>query len=104
MQYILLLAILGGCATSMDTLIVEAKECVAQSSNDAGVIGASNEQSTACWIAVNEQLEVQARRQAKRDLEEAERCLNGYVKVCDWTGCGCITNRAFREWIKRSRF
>ena len=93
-----------GCATSIEELTVEAKECVDHSTNELGVIGASKEQRTACWVPVNEKLASIAKREARFEAEEAARCPRGYTKLCDWTGCGCITNYEFREMMRRMRF
>ncbi len=109
MQHIPLLFVLVAmstvsCVASTEELLIEAKECVAQSTNEQGVIGASKEQQTACWVPVNERLASIAKREARLEAEEANRCPNGYVKYCDWTGCGCITNYEFREMMRRMRF
>jgi len=83
MQYILLLAILGGCAVSMDELIVEARECVEQSTNLQGVIGATEEQRTACWAAVNEKTEILFKR-SERQAEELR--MNEYYRQLCYPG------------------
>jgi len=103
MKYIPLLFVFltGGCAVSMDKLIVEARECVDQSTNLQGVIGATEEQRSVCWIEVNKRLESQAKRDAARDLEEANRCPGRMVKVCDWKGCGCIKQWQMQEILRR---
>jgi hypothetical protein len=59
MKYIpLLFVLLAGCAVPMDELIKEAKECVDHSTNEMGIIGASDEQRMACWADVNIRLDV----------------------------------------------
>ena len=72
-----------------------------QSTNELGVIGASEEQRTACWVPVNEKLESIAKREAGIEAADATRCPDGYVKVCDQWGCGCMKNADFREWMRR---
>jgi len=97
MQYILLLAILGGCAASMDELIVEAKECVDQSTNLQGVIGATGEQRQVCWAPVNDRIEARERAEERREKREGPSCGKGLIAWCDWTGCRCVTKDAVRR-------
>jgi len=96
MKFLLLFGFLTGCAASMGELIVEARECVDQSTNLAGVIGATDEQSTACWAAVNEKIESRERAEEKREQREGPSCEKG-VAWCDWTGCRCVSRAAVRQ-------
>ena len=100
MQHIPLLFVLvtiGGstvsCSTtSIDELMIEAKECVDHSTNELGVIGASPEQRTACWDAYNEKTEVLfAISERKRKEQEYYEyyialCGNGYPVFKSWAG------------------
>jgi len=70
-----------GCATqSLEELSAEAKVCVAQSTNELGVIGASKEQKRACWVAYNEKIEIayerEERKRADREFDEY------YIRYC----------------------
>ena len=106
MKHILLLfaILLAGCAVvPTETLIQEAKECVATSHNDKGVIGASSEQSTACWEKFNKHQDAVARREEREEKRKAESCRRGYVKFCNsWGRCGCMTDAVFRDWLRRN--
>ncbi len=97
MKYIPLLFVLiaistVGCATSIEELMVEAKECVAHSTNEQGVIGASQEQRLACWAAYNEQTEIRFERsERKRKKDEYYQyyiavCGSGYPVFKSWGG------------------
>ena len=98
MKYIPLLFVLitistVGCASnSLEGLLVEAKECVAQSTNEQGVIGASKEQRLACWAAYNEQTEIRFKRsERKRKKDEyyqyyRDVCGLGYPVFKSWGG------------------
>ncbi len=65
---------IGGCAPNITELMVEAKECVKTSTNEAGVIGASDEQRQECWAAYNTRTEelfkISERRRAEREFYE----------------------------------
>ena len=111
MQYIPLLVVcitIGGstvgCATtSLEELTAEAKECVKQSTNLAGVVGATKEQRTACWADANKKLESMARREKELEAEAAGRCPRGTVKWGDdWHGYKCITRSQVREKLRRA--
>jgi len=74
----------------MEELIEGAWECTKQSPDNE------------CWNKVNERLESNARREARREAEKSN-CAKGYIEMCDWTGCGCISNREFDDWRRRNR-
>jgi len=98
MYYIPLLFVLlaistVGCASnSLEELAAEAKVCVAQSTNELGVIGASPEQRTACWVAYNEKIEVvyerDERKRAEKEYNEyyIRLCYPGYPVFESWGG------------------
>ncbi|KKK96167.1 hypothetical protein LCGC14_2665440 [marine sediment metagenome] len=84
-----------GCATSQEQLIelsAEAKECVKQSTNLAGVIGATSEQRTACWSAYNDRTEelfkISERRRKEQEYYEhyIALCGSGYPVFKSWGG------------------
>jgi len=93
-----------GCASNMTELVSKARECVDKSTNDMGVIGASEEQRTACWAAVNKKLESQAKWKKRQQEKKGPSCGKGLVAWCDWTGCRCVTTNAVREVFRRSRY
>ena len=110
MQYIPLLAffiLIGGstvgCATtSLEELTAEAKECVKQSTNLAGVVGATDEQKTLCWADANKKLEMMAKREKRIEAEAAARCPGRLVAWCDrWGRCQCISPGVAREALRR---
>ena len=93
-----------GCATSQERIIelsAEAKECVNHSTNELGVIGATPEQRTACWVAYNEKTE-KLFEISERNRKEQEYykyyialCGGGYPVFKSWStndkrfiGCG----------------
>ena len=81
MKYIPLLFVLvtiSGCATPINELIIEAKECVDHSANELGVIGASKEQRTACWADANDRIAAAAKRELERETAQANSCPQGY--------------------------
>ena len=99
--FVLLAISTVGCATSLEELTTEAKECVAQSANEQGVIGASQEQRLSCWAAYNEQTEIRFERsERKRKKDEYYQyyiavCGSGYPVFQSWgagdkifIGCG----------------
>ena len=104
MKYIPLLFVLvtiGGCAISIEELMIEAKECVDHSTNELGVIGATPEQRTACWVAYNEKTEklfaISERRRKEQEYSEyyIALCGSGYPVFKSWgsmdkqfIGCG----------------
>ncbi len=105
MKYIPLLFLLAiggiGCASNINELMVEAKECVDRSTNEMGVIGATPEQRTACWAAYNEKTEkLFAISERKRKEQESYEyyialCGSGYPVFKSWgtsdkefIGCG----------------
>ncbi len=95
--------LLAGCATtSLEELKTEARECVDRSTNEMGVIGASAEQRTACWVGVNEKLDVIAKREEEREAEKS-KCGGRLVEWCDWTGCRCVTRESARRTLGRMR-
>ena len=68
----------SGCATSLDVLTAEAKQC-------------DIEQRTDCWIDVNKRL----RAIAKREAEKAAKCSRGTIGWCERRGmrdrrCSCV--------------
>jgi len=81
-----------GCASSIEELMIEAKECVAHSTNEQGVIGASKEQRLACWSDYNEQTEIRFKRsERKRKEDEYDAyyqavCGSGYPVFKSWGG------------------
>jgi len=101
MQHIPLLFVLVtigtvSCATSTNELIIEAKECVDHSTNELGVIGATDEQRTACWAEANDRIAAVAKRELEMETEQANSCTNGYIKVCEvWSSndkrCSCVS-------------
>ena len=93
-----------GCATSLTELTAEAKVCVNQSTNLAGVVGATPEQRTACWADVNNRIAANAKRDAERDIEYADRCPSRMVKWCDWKGCVCVDQWEAQEALRRAGF
>ena len=110
MKYIPLLFVLltigtvGCAANSLEELMVEAKECVDQSTNLAGVIGASDEQRTACWADANKKLEMMAKREKQMEEEAAGRCPGRLVAWCDWKGCRCVSPGAVRDAFRRAGY
>ena len=92
-----------GCAsTSLEELTAEAKVCVKQSTNLAGVVGASDEQRTSCWADANKKLEMMAKREKELEAEAAGRCPRGTVQWGDdWHGYKCISNYDSREKLRR---
>jgi len=79
--FVLLAISTVGCATSsIEELTAEARECVDQSANEHGVIGASKEQRLACWAAYNEKTEIDFKR-SERKRKEAEYD-EYYIAVC----------------------
>ena len=107
MQYIPLLVVLltigtVGCATSLEELTAEAKVCVDQSTNLAGVIGASKEQKTACWAGANEKLESMAKAEKRREERKGPTCGDGLVAWCDWKGCVCISRSQMQDIFRRA--
>ena len=110
MKYIPLLFVLvtiGGCAISIEELMIEAKECVDHSTNELGVIGATPEQRTTCWVPVNEKLELIAKREAELEAAEASKCPRGTTKWCKTRGrigpqsCTCMRNENSRRKLER---
>ncbi len=81
-----------GCATSLEELTAEAKECVAHSTNEQGVIGATPEQRTKCWAAYNEQTEIRFERSERKRKEDEYYqyyiavCGSGYPVFKSWGG------------------
>ena len=105
MKHILLLftVLLVGCAVPTKTLLKDAKECVATSHNDKGVIGASPEQSAACWVAANQRLKAIEKREEREKKRKGESCGKGLIKWCDqrWGRCGCVREHDAREALRR---
>jgi len=70
-----------GCATSsIEELTAEAKECVDQSVNELGVIGASPEQRIACWAAYNTKTEILFERSERKRKEDEYH--DYYIRLC----------------------
>ena len=92
-----------GCASSsLEELTAEAKECVDQSTNLAGVVGATPEQKTACWADANKKLEMMAKREKQIEAEAAARCPGRLVAWCDtWGRCQCVSSAQSREALRR---
>ena len=63
-----------GCASSMDELETEARECVDTSTNKLGI---TEEQRAACWRDVDERAEEEDRQLERRDE------LITYLNACD---------------------
>ncbi len=95
MKYIPLLFVLltiGGCASNITELMVEAKECVDTSTNELGVIGATSEQRTVCWAAYNKKTEELFKISERRRKEDEyyqyyiALCGSGYPVFKSWGG------------------
>ena len=97
MKYIPLLFVLVtigtvGCAPNITELMVEAKKCVKQSTNELGVIGATSEQRTVCWAAYNEKTEELFKISERRRKEDEyyqyyiTLCGSGYPVFKSWGG------------------
>ncbi len=97
----IVLLILAGCSAPIEELIQDAKECVNKSSNELGVVGASDEQREACWLAVNERMEADNRRQLEKEKEEREKCPSGYVKFVYRGEASCVRQADLQDWIRR---
>ena len=92
-----------GCATSsIEELTAEAKKCVDTSINELGVIGASDEQRTACWVPVNKKIEAQAKWEKRQQERRGASCGNGLLAWCDtWGRCQCVSQEKVRETLRR---
>ena len=90
--FVLLAISTVGCAASIEELMVEAKECVDQSANEQGVIGASKEQRLACWSAYNEKTEIRFKRSERKRKEDEyyqyyiALCGSGFPVFKSWGG------------------
>ncbi len=89
----IVLAIGGiGCASNINELMIEAKECVNHSTNKLGVIGATSEQRTACWSAYNKKTEELFKISERRRKEDEyfqyyiALCGSGYPVFKSWGG------------------
>ncbi len=92
-----------GCATtSLEELTAEAMECVDQSTNLAGVIGASKEQRTACWADANEKIESMAKAEKMREERKGASCGPRLIAWCDWKGGVCISSRQMDDIFRRA--
>ncbi len=89
------------CASNINELMVEAKECVNHSTNELGVIGATSEQRIACWSAYNKKTEELFKISERRRKEDEyyqyyiALCGSGYPVFKSWgtsdkefIGCG----------------
>ena len=103
MKLLLFVILLTGCAASMKELIVEAKECVAHSVNEQGVIGATPEQRTACWAPVNDKIAAKERAAELREKRQGPSCGGRLVAWCDWKGCQCVSSRDVQDALRRAR-
>ena len=86
---------IAGCASNINELMIEAKECVDQSTNELGVIGATPEQRTACWAAYNKKTEVLFKRSEKERVER--EYIQYYRAICN------PGYPIFEVWGSRSR-
>jgi hypothetical protein len=93
-----------GCASSMDELMTEARECVDTSTNEFGVIGASDEQRAVCWADVNKRIEASEQREKRQEQKRGASCGPGLVAWCDWKGCVCISQSQVREIFRRAGY
>ena len=66
----------------MEELIEGAWECTKRSPDDK------------CWDQVNERLDSDAKREAKREVEKSN-CPRGHVEFCNHWGCSCMSNSQF---------
>lgn len=98
MKQLLFCILLAGCAASLDTLMIEAKDCTDNAISPTGLIGKpTDEQRTACWVNVNNRLESIERRRKK---VEAGKCPSGMIMYCigkrERGGeCGCVRRDQF---------
>ncbi len=97
--------LLAGCAAQIETLMADAKECVANSINERGIIGQPSEERRAlCWAEVNKRMEADARREKNRRSEG--QCTNGFVAWCDRrfgdNRCSCVSQQRVRDALSRA--
>ena len=86
----------------MEELKTEARECVDHSTNELGVIGATDEQRTVCWKGVNNKLEAQAKAEKMRKERAGLNCGRGLIAWGDdWHGYNCITHAEARARLRR---
>lgn len=99
--FIFLAALIVSCATPLDEVIQEAKECVAGHHDEKGVLTpAPAEYSKECWAEANKRIESKARAEKRRE-ERRNTCPSGEIMYCDrWGDCGCINRWELRRIIR----
>lgn len=100
--FLIVTALSIGCATrpTTDELMAEAYQCVLEYNENGIIKEAPKEYRDECWAAAEKSMEIDDRREERRQKHEAEAAMAKFCRdqrmilACNhWGNCGCISYR-----------